>query len=58
MVEQQITVCTGMNFDIDTGKIETGSVCKYISDQELKEEVVSLGERNIKSAMIEAVSDR
>ena len=38
--------------------IEIGSVCEHLPEQELLEEILFLGERNIESSMIDAVSDR
>ncbi|WP_458209813.1 DUF7509 family protein [Haladaptatus sp. NG-SE-30] len=52
-----VFIAPAMGDNLGVG-IETGSVCEHLSDQELKEEVLFLGERNVDSAMIAAVSDR
>jgi len=38
--------------------IEIGSVCEHLPDQELMEKVLFLGEENVESSMVDAVSDR
>jgi len=38
--------------------IEIGSVCEHLPEQELMEKVLFLGEQNVESSMIDAVSDR
>lgn len=39
-------------------RIEIGSVCEHLPTQKLREEVLFLGEQNVESSMIDAISDR
>ncbi|MBX0297786.1 DUF7509 family protein [Haloarcula nitratireducens] len=52
-----IFIAPAMGDNLGVG-IEIGSVCEHIPSQELLEEVLFLGERNVESSMIDAVSDR
>lgn len=52
-----IFIAPAMGDNLGVG-IEIGSVCEHVPEQELVEEVLFLGERNIESSMIDAVSDR
>lgn len=52
-----VFIAPAMGDNLGVG-IETGSVCEHLSNQELKYEVLFLGERNVESNMIDAVSDR
>lgn len=52
-----VFIAPAMGDNLGVG-IETGSVCEHLPDPELLEEVLFLGERNVESSMIDAVSDR
>jgi hypothetical protein len=50
-----ITPAMGDNLGVG---IEVGSVCEHLPEQELLDEVLFLGERNVNSSMVDAISDR
>jgi len=52
-----VFIAPAMGDNLGVG-IEIGSVCEHLSSQELREEVLFLGEQNVESSMIDAISDR
>lgn len=52
-----VFVAPAMGDNLGVG-IETGSVCEHLDDHRLLEEVVFLGEANVESSMVAAVSER
>lgn len=52
-----IFIAPAMGDNLGVG-IETGSVCEHLNERPLRENVVFLGESNVESAMITAVSER
>lgn len=50
-----IAPATGDNLGVG---IETGSVCEHLGERQLREHFVFLGETNVESSMIDAVSER
>jgi hypothetical protein len=52
-----VFVAPAMGDNLGVG-IETGSVCEHFDDATLLADVVFLGEANVKSQMVEAVSHR
>jgi hypothetical protein len=52
-----IFIAPAMGDNLGVG-IETGSVCEHLNERPLRETVVFLGEANVESAMVAAVSER
>jgi len=52
-----VFIAPAMGDNLGVG-IEIGSVCEHLSSQELREEVLFLGEQNVESSMIDAISER
>jgi len=52
-----IFIAPAMGDNLGVG-IEVGSVCEHLADNELKEDLLFLGEQNVDSTMVEAVSER
>ncbi|WP_277543793.1 DUF7509 family protein [Haloarcula laminariae] len=52
-----IFIAPAMGDNLGVG-IETGSVCEHLAERPLRENVVFLGEANVESAMVTAVSER
>jgi hypothetical protein len=52
-----VFIAPAMGDNLGVG-IETGSVCEHLNGRPLRENVVFLGEANVESAMITAVSER
>jgi hypothetical protein len=52
-----VFIAPAMGDNLGVG-IETGSVCEHYPDEELKDDLVFIGEQNVDSAMIKAVSQR
>jgi len=52
-----VFVAPAMGDNLGVG-IETGSVCEHLPGRQLTDDVLFLGERNVDSAMVDAVSER
>lgn len=57
IADATIFIAPAMGDNLGVG-IETGSVCEHLGEKPLREEVMFLGEANVESTMVAAVSER